>query len=183
MKLTAFTDYSLRVLIYLAAEPTRRATIAEVAATFAISENHLTKVVHFLGQQGWLANVRGKGGGMQLALEARHIVVGRVVRATEGAALPAECFGEDADHCTIVKICRLRGVMKEAVDAFHAVLDRYTLADLVHNRERLAQVLMLLPATSKAAPATTASAKTAAKTAAKASTPSAKPAPAKARQA
>jgi len=150
MKLTAFTDYSLRVLIFLAAEPTRRGTIAEVAGTFAVSENHLTKVVHFLGQQGWLANVRGKGGGMQLALDARHIVIGRVVRATEGEAMPAECFGKDADHCAIVKICRLRGVMKEAVDGFYAVLDRYTLADLVHNREALAQVLMLVPAPVKA---------------------------------
>ena len=149
MKLTAFTDYSLRVLIYLAAEPSRRATIAEVAATFEVSENHLTKVVHFLGQQGWLANVRGKGGGMELALDARHIVVGRVVRATEGESMPAECFGKDPQACTIVKICRLRGVMKEAVDAFYAVLDRYTLVDLVHNREQLAQVLMLQPLVKK----------------------------------
>lgn len=145
MKLTAFTDYSLRVLIYLAAVPGRRATINEVATTFAVSENHLTKVVHFLGQQGWLANVRGKGGGMQLALEARQIVIGQVVRATEGEALPAECFGKDAQRCTIARVCRLRGVMKEAVDAFHAVLDRYTLDDIVHNREQLAQVLQLHP--------------------------------------
>jgi Rrf2 family nitric oxide-sensitive transcriptional repressor len=146
MKLTVFTDYSLRVLIYLAAQPQRRATIAEVAATFAVSENHLTKVVHFLGKQGWLDNVRGKGGGMQLALDARHIVVGRVVRATEGQALPAECFGQDVSTCTIVKVCRLRGAMKEAVDAFYAVLDRYTLADLVHNRAMLTQILQLAPA-------------------------------------
>jgi Rrf2 family nitric oxide-sensitive transcriptional repressor len=145
MKLTAFTDYSLRVLIFLAAEPNRRATIAEVASTFEVSENHLTKVVHYLGKQGWLANVRGKGGGMQLALEARHIVVGRVVRATEGEALPAECFAKDGTRCTIVRACRLRGVMKEAVDAFYAVLDRYTLADLVHNRAVLAQILHIAP--------------------------------------
>ena len=145
MKLTAFTDYSLRVLIYLAAEPSRRATIAEVAAVFDVSENHLTKVVHFLGRQGWLANVRGKGGGMQLAMDARHVVIGRVVRATEGEALPAECFGKDGSACTIVKACRLRGVLKEAVDAFYAVLDRYTLADLVHNRHALAQILRITP--------------------------------------
>jgi len=145
MKLTAFTDYSLRVLIYLAAQPERRATIAEVAATFQVSENHLTKVVHFLGQQGWLANVRGKGGGMQLGLDAKHIVVGRVVRATEGESVPAECFGKDAAACTIVKLCRLRGVMQEAVDAFYAALDRYTLTDLVHNRAALAQILRIEP--------------------------------------
>lgn len=145
MKLTAFTDYSLRVLIYLAADPGRRGTIAEVAATFGVSENHLTKVVYFLGQQGWLANVRGKGGGMQLAMAARQIVIGRVVRATEGESMPAECFGKDAQQCTIVTICRLRGVMQEAMDAFFAVLDRYTLDDLVHNREMLAQALRLNP--------------------------------------
>lgn len=145
MKLTSFTDYSLRVLIYLAAEPARRATIAEVATAFAVSENHLTKVVHFLGKQGWLANVRGKGGGMGLAMPAQHIVVGRVVRATEGAAMPAECFGEHPGTCTIARICRLRGVLREAVDGFYAVLDRYTLADLVQERSALAKVLHIQP--------------------------------------
>lgn len=145
MKLTSFTDYSLRVLIYLAAEPARRATIAEVAASFGVSENHLTKVVHFLGKQGWLSNVRGKGGGMSLAMAAQHIVVGRVVRATEGAAMPAECFGDDPDHCSIARVCRLRGVLKEAVDAFYAALDRYTLADLAQNRSALVKVLNIRP--------------------------------------
>jgi Rrf2 family nitric oxide-sensitive transcriptional repressor len=131
MKLNAFTDYSLRVLIYLAAEPGRRATIAEVAVAFGVSENHLTKVVHFLGQQGWLANVRGKGGGMGLALAPERIVVGEVVRAAEGTDLPAECFADGPSGCSIVGVCRLRGVLGEALAAFHGVLDRYTLADLV----------------------------------------------------
>ena len=147
MKLTSFTDYSLRVLIYLAAEPARRATIAEVAASFGVSEHHLTKVVHFLGKQGWLSNVRGKGGGMSLAMAAQHIVVGRVVRATEGAAMPAECFGDDPNHCPIARVCRLRGVLKEAVDAFYAALDRHTLADLAQNRSALVKVLNIRPAT------------------------------------
>ena len=141
MKLTAFTDYSLRVLIYLAAEPGRRATIAEIAAAFDVSENHLTKVVHFLGKQGWLANVRGKGGGLGLALAPQSIVIGDVVRATEGEAMPAECFGDEPDRCSIARICRLRGVLKDAVDAFQAVLDRHTLADLVHNQPALSKVL------------------------------------------
>ncbi|MGY0195815.1 Rrf2 family transcriptional regulator [Leptothrix sp. BB-4] len=145
MKLTAFTDYSLRVLIFLGTDPGRRATIAEVASTFGISEHHLTKVVHFLGVQGWLANVRGKGGGMELAMETRHVVIGRVVRATEGEALPAECFGVDTQDCCILRACRLRGVLREAVDAFYAVLDRYTLEDLVRNRELLAPLLQLVP--------------------------------------
>jgi Rrf2 family nitric oxide-sensitive transcriptional repressor len=143
MKLTGFTDYSLRVLIYLAAEPSRRATIGEVATAFAISENHLTKVVHLLGKRGWLANVRGQGGGINLAQAPERIVVGAVVRATEGRPLPAECFGDSADNCRIHGSCRLKGVLKEATDAFYAVLDRYTLADLVRNRVRLATILEL----------------------------------------
>jgi Rrf2 family nitric oxide-sensitive transcriptional repressor len=145
MKLNTFTDYSLRVLIYLAAEPDRRATIAEVATAFNISENHLTKVVHFLGKLGWLANVRGKGGGMQLGMRSDAIVIGQVVRATEGAAVPAECFGDTPDNCSIARICRLKRVLGEAVEAFHRVLDGYTLADLVHNRSAIAQVLKITP--------------------------------------
>lgn len=146
MKLTSFTDYSLRVLIYLAAEPGRRATIAEIATAFGVSENHLTKVVHFLGKQGWLANVRGKGGGLGLGMPPQDIVVGAVVRATEGGVMPAECFGDTPDNCSIARICRLRGVLAEAVEAFHAVLDGYTLADLVHNRAALARTLHIQPA-------------------------------------
>ena len=85
MKLTSFTDYSLRVLIFLAAQPGRRATIAEIATAFDVKENHLTKVVHFLGQVGLLTNVRGKGGGLDLARAPKDIVIGDVVRETEGS--------------------------------------------------------------------------------------------------
>jgi Rrf2 family nitric oxide-sensitive transcriptional repressor len=141
MKLTTFTDYSLRVLIFLATQPQRRATIAEIAGAFDISENHLTKVVHFLGKSGWLANVRGKGGGLQLGKPPERIAIGELVRHTEGADLPAECFSSDGDHCRIARLCRLRGVLGEAVDAFHDVLDKYTLADLVENRQQLATML------------------------------------------
>ncbi len=130
MKLTAFTDYSLRVLIYLAADTTRRATIAEIAESFGISENHLVKVVHFLGKQGWIETVRGKGGGILLAMPPRQVGVGKVVRDTEGAAMPAECFPEDGGNCVISDACRLKGVLGEAVKAFYAVLDRYTLEDI-----------------------------------------------------
>lgn len=145
MKLTAFTDYSLRVLIYLAAQPGRRATIAEIATAFQISENHLVKVVHFLGKTGWLANIRGKGGGMELAQPPRQVNIGRVVRETEGAAVVAECFADTGGNCFIAPACRLKGVLAEAVAAFYAVLDRYTLADLVKNRDELATMLFLEP--------------------------------------
>ena len=143
MKLTSFTDYSLRVLIYLAAQPGQRATIAGIATAFEVSEHHLTKVVHFLGKTGWLANVRGKGGGLALGELPERICVGDVVRQTEGHAVVAECFGEEGGNCCIAPACRLRGVLGEAVKAFYGVLDRYTLADLVSNREQLATILFV----------------------------------------
>jgi Rrf2 family transcriptional regulator, nitric oxide-sensitive transcriptional repressor len=143
MRLTSFTDYSLRVLIYLAAQPERRATIAEIARAFEISESHLTKVVHFLGKQGWLANTRGKGGGLGLGQVPSAIVLGTVVRQAEGGDLPAECFDIDHNHCTIARICKLRSALRRAVDAFYQELDRYTIEDLVHNRSALSKVLLI----------------------------------------
>ena len=143
MKLTAFTDYALRVLIYLSAQPTERATIAQIASSFQVSEHHLVKVVHFLGKQGWLKNVRGKGGGLELGLAPDRIGLGQVVRQTEGQAVVAECFGDGSGNCCIAPTCRLRGVLGEAVAAFYAVLDRYSLADLVANRQELATVLFV----------------------------------------
>jgi len=139
MKLTTFTDYSLRVLIYLAADPERRVTIAEIAKSFEISEAHLMKVVHTLGRLGWVATIRGKGGGLALAVPAGEIAIGAVVRATEGVAVPAECFGND--KCAIVRVCRLRSVLRDAVDAFYDVLDRCTLADIVMDGAALAPIL------------------------------------------
>ena len=141
MRLTTFTDYSLRVLMYLAAQREARATIAEIAASFDISEHHLTKVVHALGRDGFLTNVRGRGGGVRLARPARDINIGAVVLRTEGAAVPAECFEPATNRCTITRACRLRGVLKEAADAFYTVLAQYTLEDLVGNRTGLARVL------------------------------------------
>lgn len=145
MKLTSFTDYSLRVLMYLATEPERRATVAEISAAFAIKANHLTKVVHHLGRCGWVETSRGKGGGLLLAKPADAISVGRVVRDAEGAAQPAECFAEGPSDCAIAGRCRLRGVLAEAVQAFYAVLDRYTLADITRNRAMLVPLLSLQP--------------------------------------
>jgi Rrf2 family nitric oxide-sensitive transcriptional repressor len=143
MKLTTFTDYSLRVLIYLAADTTRRATIAEIATSYGISEHHLVKVVHFLGKRGWIETVRGKGGGILLAMPPAQLNVGRLVRDTEGVAQPAECFSEDGGRCLITAPCRLKGVLAEAVKAFYAVLDRYTLEDIARNRAALGRVLMI----------------------------------------
>ena len=141
MKLTAFTDYSLRVLIYLAGEPGRRATIAEISSAFDVSENHLTKVVHFLGKQGWISTTRGKGGGIALARPATQIGVGAVVRDTEGAAMPAECFDATNKQCAILKGCRLRKALADAVHAFYEVLDQYSLADIARSQQVLATIV------------------------------------------
>jgi len=144
MRLTAFTDYSLRVLVHVATAPEGRTTIAEVARAFRISEHHLVKVVHLLGREGFLLNTRGRGGGLALARNAAEINLAALVRMTEGGDEPAECFREDG-ACVIAPACRLAGVLQEALDAFYAVLDRYTLADLVANRHRLAAILHFLP--------------------------------------
>lgn len=144
MKLTTFTDYSLRVLIYVAAADRERATIAEVARGFGISENHLVKVVHLLGREGFLRNTRGRGGGLALARPPRDINVGAVVRAAEGGDCPAECFRE-THVCTLAPVCRLAGALDEAMRAFYGVLDGYTLADLVENRAEIVSILRWHP--------------------------------------
>src|SRR5512144_49539 len=106
MRLTTFTDYSLRVRIYVAAQPDGRANIAGIAQAFNVSENHLTKVVHFLGKAGFLANTRGRGGGLRLARDPSAINVADVVREAEGEAVPAECFDRRSNRCAIKRHCR-----------------------------------------------------------------------------
>ena len=145
MKLTAFSDYSLRVLMYLAVQPGRRATIAEIAAAFDISEHHLVKVVHFLAKSGRLTSTRGKGGGLELGAPPEALGVGEIVRDTEGRSVIVECFDPAHPNCSIAGACRLRGVFGEALRAFFAVLDRYTVADLVANDRQLARILFLQP--------------------------------------
>jgi Rrf2 family nitric oxide-sensitive transcriptional repressor len=110
-------------------------------------------VVHFLGKQGWLRNVRGKGGGLELGLPPSAIVLGQVVRQTEGQSAMADCFGDSGGNCCIAPSCRLRGVLGEAVAAFHAVLDRFSLADLVTNRDELAPMLFMPRVAAGARPA------------------------------
>ncbi len=130
MRLRSFSDYSLRVLMYLGVQPDRLATIAEIAAAHEISENHLMKVVHQLGCGGYIETVRGKGGGMRLARAPRDIVLGDVIRQAEGDFALVECFTENSS-CRIQPACRLHGILDEALSAMFLVLDDYTLADLL----------------------------------------------------
>lgn len=140
MRIATYTDYTLRVLIYLAIrsdEPTR---IDEVAAAYGVSRHHLGKVVHHLRLKGYVATVRGRGGGVGLALPPEDVNVGRVVRACERDGALVECFGAD-NACRITSACVLRTAFAEAQEAFYATLDDYTLADLARPRRALARRL------------------------------------------
>jgi Rrf2 family nitric oxide-sensitive transcriptional repressor len=145
MRLTAFTDYSLRVLIYLGTAPQGLATIDRIADAYGISANHLMKVVHQLGQAGYVETVRGKGGGLRLARAPESINVGEVVRRTEDGFAVVECFEKDKPSCAIAPSCVLKLALHEAVAAFLETLDGYSLADLVKPRKALAQVLRVAP--------------------------------------
>ena len=107
MQLTAYTDYSLRVLMYLAVHEDRLVTISEIAAVYDISKNHLMKIVHQLGQEGFVETVRGRGGGLRLGKPASHIVLGHVVRRMEPHFNLVECFDSTTNCCPLTPICRL----------------------------------------------------------------------------
>lgn len=130
MRITAFTDYSLRTLMFVAGSREGRSTIAEAARVLRISENHLVKVVHWLGRLGILDNMRGRGGGFALARAPSRIKLGELVRETESFAI-VECFDAGTNTCGLAGRCRLECVLHEALDAFQAVLERYTLEDLL----------------------------------------------------
>ena len=132
LRLTLFTDYAMRVLMHLAADPDRQSSVGQIARDFAISRNHLTKVVHGLARAGYIASARGRGGGIRLARPAHEISVGEVIRRTEDGF---ELFACGA--CLIAPACGLTPVVSEALAAFLAVLDRYTLADLIARKDAM----------------------------------------------
>lgn len=129
MKLTLYTDYSLRVLLYLAYKEGEAATISELADFYKISRNHLVKVVHDLGKNGYILTARGKGGGMKLARLPEEIRISEVVKKTEPDLDLLECFNPSTDQCAITRICNLKSILFEARANFMGVLEKYTLAD------------------------------------------------------
>ena len=146
MHITRYTDYSLRVLLYVALKGEQRSTISEIAERYDISRNHLMKVVQELNRKGYLQAIRGKNGGLLLKRRPQDINIGELVRDTEQDLALVECFGNN-NRCVITPACRIKNVLYEALQAFLTVLDGYTLADMLdadpHTRTELIKLLQL----------------------------------------
>ena len=143
MKLTLFSDYSLRILMFAALRDDLRFSIEDVAGAYGVSRHHMAKAVNFLTQNGYLQTQRGRGGGICLGQAAKDICIGQVVRQTEKGFPLVECFDDATNTCPLVHACILKQALGQAWTAFFSVLDRYTLADLVRKPSPLRQALKL----------------------------------------
>ncbi|MEI4770769.1 Rrf2 family transcriptional regulator [Psychrobacillus sp. FJAT-51614] len=142
MRLTMYTDFSLRVLIYLGTkESNELSTIQEISTAYGISKNHLMKVTYELGKLGYIETIRGRGGGIRLAMEPEAINIGQVVRHTEDDFHLVECFDCHSNSCVITPVCGLKGALNRALLAYLKVLDGYTLADFLLQKHLLANLL------------------------------------------
>ncbi|MFK7795265.1 MAG: Rrf2 family transcriptional regulator [Gammaproteobacteria bacterium] len=135
MRLTKYSDFALRTLIYLASAD-RRCTIDEIAQSYAIPKNHLVKVVNQLATLGFIQSIRGKGGGLEMVCEPAAINLGEVVRATEQSFDLVECFSTE-NQCVLTPSCKLATIFTRALDQFLSVLDDYTLEDLLTPKVRV----------------------------------------------
>lgn len=141
MRLTLQTDYALRMLMYLAVRQGLPCRVTDVAAAYGISRNHLLKVTLRLGRLGYVTTLRGRKGGIALARQPKDVNLGEVVRLMEDDFALTECMRQDGGLCVISPACKLKGVVGRALEAFIAVFDGFTLADVVHNRSTLAALL------------------------------------------
>lgn len=133
MKLTLYSDYSLRVLMYIARQE-HRVQIDEIAKFYGISKNHLTKVVNNLATLGYIETTRGRGGGIRIKMTPEEINIGALIRKTEEHFNLVECFNRETNTCPIAGICGLQGVLGEALNAYLSVLDKYTLQDILFRK-------------------------------------------------
>jgi Rrf2 family nitric oxide-sensitive transcriptional repressor len=141
MQLRLYTDYALRALLYVGARPAEPVPSSTIARAYGISVDHLAKATKALTRAGLLRATRGAGGGVKLARPPAEIRIGDVVRRFEGGEGIVRCLGEHPEACPIVPACRLRGALQRAEEAFYRELDRYTLEDLLRNREQLVKLL------------------------------------------
>lgn len=141
MRLTLHTDYALRTLIFLAAADGISATAPQIAQRYGISQSHLVKVIQRLRGLGYLTTSRGRGGGVKLARAANEIRLGEVVRDTEDSLALVECFDMETNTCPLAAACLLKARLREALNAYLAVLDGYTVADVAANRGQLMTLL------------------------------------------
>jgi len=141
MRLNVQSDYALRLLMFLAVNRDRLCTIAEISAHYDISRNHMMKVAQQLGHIGYVDTVKGRSGGLRLAMEPEQIPIGNVVRRMEGDFAIVECFAGRTNTCLITPACRLNGILAEAVSAFLAVLDQSSIADLTSGNKKLHDLL------------------------------------------
>ncbi|MGL6032214.1 MAG: RrF2 family transcriptional regulator [Kurthia gibsonii] len=142
MRLTLYTDYSLRVLLYLGAKkPDELSTIKDISDAYGVSKNHLMKVTHELGKMGYIETIRGRGGGIRLALQPEEINIGKLVRQTEEDFYLVDCFNPESVGCVISPVCNLKGALNKALHAYIAVLDEYHLSDFLTSKEKLAALL------------------------------------------
>ncbi|WP_100330366.1 RrF2 family transcriptional regulator [Bacillus xiapuensis] len=146
MRLTLYTDYSLRVLIYLASkEQGKLSNIKEIADAYQISKNHLMKVIHKLGRMKVIETIRGRNGGIRLALPPEKINIGKVVRETEDDFHLVECFQPETNRCVVSPACGLKHVLFQALQAYLDVLDQYTLKDIAGDPDILRQLFQRTP--------------------------------------
>lgn len=140
MQLTQFTDYSLRALIFIATQH-ETVTINEIAAAYDIKKNHLTKIIHNLAKLGMVKTLRGKNGGIALACPAESLNLKEIIAQLESHFDLVPCFNREKQNCCIAPVCRLKGILHDAMHAFLDVLAQYTLADIVQNRLALNAIL------------------------------------------
>jgi Rrf2 family nitric oxide-sensitive transcriptional repressor len=141
VRLNQFSNYAIRILMYAGMHGDRPSAVPVIARAYNISFNHLKKAASELCRLGYLEAVRGRVGGVRLARPAGDIVIGEVVRQTEGSVVLVECFDPATNTCPLMPACRLKRALGEALTAFFAVLDGYTLADLIAEPEELALLL------------------------------------------
>ncbi len=137
MRLTDYTDYSLRTLMYLGMHRDKLVTIQDIADAYGISKSHLMKVVHQLGLAGLVETIRGRSGGLRLGMEPEQINIGEVVRGTEPDFMMVECFNRDLNECILSPSCELQDVLRRATTAYLEVLSGVTLADLLNKSASL----------------------------------------------